>query len=504
MDGERILHSAAQYARATVPVGVAAGLSAALRDVVEVSDIAMAFLVAIVAAATVLGRGPAIFASVLAVAVFDFLFVPPFLTFKVDELRYLVTFAVMICAGLVTSSLIDRLRKQTADAHAREHQTAALYALTRALAGARDAAAIAVVADAELRRVLGCRAILFVPDASAAAGTRCLDGETGPLPLDEAALDAVHWALWHGRPAGAGQDQLSDAPVLAQPLGEPDRILGVLAVVPAPSESQHQLLDGLVAQIALALERATLTAAAEKARLHAETEEMRSSILSAVSHDLRTPIGSVLGAATTLLDESGSLTREQREELTETIRDEATRLARLVANLLDMSRVESPGFEIDKEWVPVEELVGAVLSRLEPRLEGRDITLRVSPSALAQVDPVLLDVVLSNLLENVLKHTPDGSPIRIEAHSTRHGVQLEVADRGPGIRSGSETRIFEKFARESPAAGGVGLGLAICRGIVRAHGGTIVAAHREGGGARFVIDIPHTDEPPDLLVEATG
>jgi len=226
--------------------------------------------------------------------------------------------------------------------------------------------------------------------------------------------------------------------------------------------------------------------------------------LSSVSHDLRTPIGAVLGAATTLLDSGETIAREQRTELTVTIRDEAARLGRLVGNLLDMSRVESAGLEVKKEWVPLEEVVGAALTRLGARLDGREILTEVPSDVLAALDPVLFEQLLYNLLENALKHTPGGTPITVRAKSDSERVSIFVEDRGPGLAPGTEVRIFEKLVRAGGAGGGVGLGLAICRAIALAHGGTIDARARPGGGASFRVTLPRGGEPPAMPAETDG
>ena len=230
---------------------------------------------------------------------------------------------------------------------------------------------------------------------------------------------------------------------------------------------------------------------------------MRNTLLSTVSHDLRTPLAAITGAATTLRDDWASVPAAQRKELLETVCEEAERLERLVGNLLDMTRVEAGGLRLKREWVPLEELIGAALTRLEPRLTGRPIhTALPEDLPLVSVDPVLLQQVLVNLLENAAKYTPPGSAIDIEAEAAEATVVLRVADHGPGIAAGDEERVFEKFYRGAQVGGhGVGLGLAICRGIVEAHGGTIRAESRPGGGALFRIALP-LGRAPELPPEA--
>ena len=239
------------------------------------------------------------------------------------------------------------------------------------------------------------------------------------------------------------------------------------------------------------------TEAAREARARAEAEETRSAILSAVSHDVRTPLAVITGAATTLLDDGDRLDAEQRTELLRSVTEEAARMERLVANVLEMTRLEA-GERLVKEWVPVEEIVGSALTRLEGRLEGRAVTTRLPASPLrVAVDPVLFEHVLLNLLDNAAKHTPPATPIEIEARAEGEALALEVADRGPGIAEADRARVFEKFHRGAGEPRGSGLGLAICRGIVRAHGGTIEALAREGGGAVLRVVLPAFDRVPE-------
>jgi two-component system sensor histidine kinase KdpD len=223
-----------------------------------------------------------------------------------------------------------------------------------------------------------------------------------------------------------------------------------------------------------------------------QTEQMRSSLLSAMSHDLRTPLASITGAASTLRSQNDRLPLETKQELLESISDEAQRLSRLVGNLLDMTRFESGGVELRRDLYPLEEIVGTVLQRMEPQLQGRTIITDLAENLpMVFVDDVLLGQVLWNLLENAAKYTPAGSPLELAAFDEQDAVIIEVRDRGPGIPPGEEERIFEKFYRgKSDSVRGAGLGLPICRAIVQAHRGTIQALAREGGGTTFRVSLP--------------
>jgi two-component system sensor histidine kinase KdpD len=252
-----------------------------------------------------------------------------------------------------------------------------------------------------------------------------------------------------------------------------------------------QLLEVFANQTALAIERTQNQHAAEAARMRMQTEEMRSSLLSAVSHDLRTPLASITGAASTLRSQGEKLPPEVRQELLESISEEAERLSRLVSNLLDMTRLES-GIELRRDLCPLEEIVGAVLQRIERQLEGREVTTHLPDTLpLVYVDDVLLGQVFLNLLENAIKYTAPGRPLEIGAEAGEGAVTVEIRDRGPGFTPGEEQRVFEKFYRgNAKGVRGAGLGLAICRAIVEAHHGTIEALNREGGGAIVRIRLP--------------
>lgn len=276
---------------------------------------------------------------------------------------------------------------------------------------------------------------------------------------------------------------------------------GAVAVEGGTTRDDRPYVDAFAAQIAASLERARLAEVAHDASLRVEAEQLRNSLLSSVSHDLRTPLAVITGNASTLLEER--VPPDVRRELTETIVEEADRLARLVRNLLDMTRLEAGAVHVKKEWTPLEEVVGSALERMGAALDGRPVETKLPDDLpLVAFDPVLVQQVLVNLLENAVKYTPRGSPVTIAAERKDGVVEVTVADRGPGIPAGEEERVFEKFHRaEKGRGGGVGLGLTICRGIVVAHGGRIWAKSRDGGGTAFVFTLPIEGEPPALAAE---
>jgi two-component system sensor histidine kinase KdpD len=329
--------------------------------------------------------------------------------------------------------------------------------------------------------------------------------------MDATELAVSQWVHEHGQVAGQGTDTLPGASGLYLPLTGSRGTVGVLGLRPqdprslrAP-EQLHQL-ETFASQTALAIERARLAEEAEQAQVRAETERLRNSLLSSVSHDLRTPLASITGAASTLLEGESRLDAGTRRDLLEALHEEADRLNRLVQNLLEMTRLESGALQLHTEWHSVEEVVGAALGRFGKALARRPVTTRVPADLpLVPMDDVLIEQVLINLVDNVLKYTPAESPVEVSAEDTGTAVLVEVADRGPGLPPGEERRIFEKFhrAEATRSVRGAGLGLAICQGIVRAHGGRIWAENRPGGGIAIRFTLPLKEAPP-VLSEPDG
>jgi two-component system, OmpR family, sensor histidine kinase KdpD len=485
----------AGYPVAAAAVAAVTAMSWLTRPLLDLPDLAMLYLLVIILVAVRYGRGPSVLASGLSIACFDFFFVPPFFTFAVANVRHALTFATMFGVGQLISGLTLRIKHQELSARDREARTASLYALSRALAATTGDAEAAEVLAAHAGEVFHTAAgVVLAPRAEA------LTMRGGPVPFEASEQGVARWVLEHGRPAGAGTDTLPGARITCVPLRCGSSVLGVLALHEqrAMDVEARAFLETFVRQGALAIERAQLAEEAKSAALRVRVEEMRSSLLSAVSHDLRTPLAAITGAATTLRDESATVPEPARRELLAAICDEAERMERLVSNLLDMTRLESGGLRVKREWVPLEEMVGSALARLESRLQGRDVSVRL-PADLPMwsVDPVLTEQVLVNLIENAIKYTPAGSPLEVSAGADDATVHVEVADRGPGLGPEALLRVFEKFYRGPHVGiGGVGLGLPICKGMVEAQGGTITAANRAGGGAVFRVTMPRVGDAP--------
>ncbi|HWB08299.1 MAG TPA: sensor histidine kinase KdpD [Pirellulales bacterium] len=488
-----------QYARAMGVVAVCGAVDALIfRQHLAESNLVMVFLLGVAYVAARYGRGPAILASIASVLAFDFFFVRPYLTFAVSDTQYVLTFMVMLGIAVLISTLMSRIRDQAQISRQRARRTEALYHMSHRLTGQVGTHQLANVALQQLTANYAGEVAIFLPDEE--KRLRIATGSHAEFTLRENEAAVAQWVFAHQQPAGLGTSTLPSAHALYLPLAGSQGSVGVLAIRPADPEQllvydQRQLLETFARQIALALERELLAAQVQAVLLQAETERLRSSLLASVSHDLRTPLAVITGASSSLLESEEGLSPETRRELYQTIYDDANRLSRLVDNLLDMTRIESGSVVVNKQEHFIEEVVGSALSRLGKQLAGRQVATHVSPDLpLVPLDDMLIEQVLTNLLENVQKYTPPGSPIDVSAWLENRHVLIEVADRGPGLPDDELDKVFEKFYRGQAAAldgrRGAGLGLAICKAIVTAHGGRIWADNRPGGGARFCFSLP--------------
>ena len=469
----------------------------------ELTNLTMVYLLGVVIVALEWGRGPAILAAALSVATFDFFFVPPRFTMAVSDTEYLITFAGLLVVGLVLSALASRVREQVRAARQREASTAALYALSRDLAAASTheeiLAAIARHVGTAFDRMV---AIFTVKDGRPEVAYR---GPEFPLTENESAVAA--WVMQHGEPAGRGTETLPAARGRYVPLKTAEGIKGVLGVVPqtggtALGPDQEQLLQAFGSQAALALERVQTATATQRRELSRETEKLQTAVLNSISHDLRTPLASVSGALSSLLDGDTHHDDATQRALLETAKDGADRLTHLVTNLLDMTRVEAGALSLRKEPGDIEDLVGAALAQLGSRGREREIEFDIPPDLPSvPMDFALMTQALSNVLDNALKYAASERPIRIEARTVGGEVYVSVADRGPGIPEPDLVRIFDKFQRAEhpPNEAGLGLGLTISKGIIEAHGGRIWAANRPDGGAVVTFALQYVlGEPGEI------
>lgn len=465
------------------------------------ANLLVVYLIGIVVLAVRVGRGPALVGASLSVLAFDSLFLRPSIEISASDTQYFVTLAVMVALAVLISDQSQRIRKQARAARKRERWTAALYALSRELAGATRVDDVLSISARHLGALFDSAVGALLPDDTGRLVTRF----TSLCPSDNSldASDISRWVWERSEPAGPGTSNFPEANAWYLPLVASHQTVGILVMRPHRTplddlQALRPLAEQCATRVALAIERQSLLEEAQQARLRLETERIRNAFLSAVSHDLRTPMAAIKGSATSLIEGHRTLDDATRLELAEAIRDEVDRLTRLINNLLDMTRLES-GWKIRREWHPLEEIVGVALTTLESQLGGRQVSTELpSDLPLIMADGVLIQQLLVNLLENAVKYTPPGTPIEVSAATADGVVTVTVADRGPGLATDDLTRAFEKFYRGPGAtADGLGLGLSICQSIVDAHGGRMWAENRAGGGVMFRFRLP-ASVPPQM------
>jgi two-component system sensor histidine kinase KdpD len=484
------------YLAAVAACSTVALVATPLLGVLELTNIVMLFLLAVIGVALLWGRGPAVLAAFYGVALFDFFFVPPRFTFAVSDAQYLVTFGVMLVVALVVGQLTAGLKVQAEAATQREQRVRGLYDMSRDLSGALMVDQVAEIGARFLLTEFGARSALLVADASDR-----LQSVAGATTMVD--MGVAQWAYDRGEPAGRGTDTLPASGCLVLPLKAPMRLRGVLAIEPADARlwgpEQRRVLDTCASLIAISLERIHYIDVAQSTTLQMESERLRNSLLSAISHDLRTPLAALMGLADSLALTRPPLSGAQ-QEIAESMRQSVLRMNAQVANLLDMARLESGAVQLNLQWQPLEEAVGSALAATRSMLAGRPVKVKLADGLpLLHLDASLIERVLINVLENAAKYTPAGSPIEISGRATDDQVELWVDDHGPGLPPNREEAIFEKFerGRKESATPGVGLGLAICRAILRAHGGDVRGQTRPKGGARFIVTLPRGEPPID-------
>lgn len=469
-----------------------------LRSILEPASILMSYMLGVFLVASRYGRGASLTASLLSPPVFAYYFAPPIFSFAISDLENIVGLAIMIVVASLTSNLLDRARSQAEIARQRENRANALYRLSRALSDAQSREAIATLAAERIRDEFGAEAVIVPADENRRLPASF--AEVGPGFDAEAA-----------RQAFAANSTRHSQGAAYYPLAGSQTVFGVLLVRAEPSSrlahpealALFETFRNLVGQ---ALERLYLAERAREAGLQVQAEALRNALLSAISHDLRTPLTRISGAAGALIDNADRLSAAERQEFYRAVFDEAQRMAELTSKILDMARLSSGVITLHCEWNALEEIVGSALTRLDKALRERPVRTQIPDSLpLLWFDAVLFEQVLANLIENAIKYTPPGSPIDIGAELATDSLQLTVTDYGAGIPDGMQQKIFDKFYRLSGETehGGVGLGLALCRTIIAAHGGRIRATNVAGKGAAFIIDLP-LREPPALDWGETG
>lgn len=490
------------YLGATLVIALTTLLTSPAHALLGLTNCVMLLLLAAVIAAWRFGPGPGNLAAVLAVASFDVFFVPPRFSFAVADLHYTVTFGVMLAVALLVGQLTARLSFQARAAAGREQRIRALFEMARDLSSALTLEQTADISRRFIARVFDCDSALLLLDDSGSVSAA--PGSELPPGID---LSIASWTVDHQSPAGLTTTTLPAASALYLPLKAPMRTRGALAVIPRerawlPNPEQERLLETSAALIAIAVERIHFITVAQHALVHMESERLRNSLLSALSHDLKTPL-TVLAGLSEALTLAGPPLPTEQAGIAESIREEALRTSTLVVNLLDMARLQSGNVALKREWQPLEELLGIALRARASLLTLHEVQIALPEDLpLIECDTLLMERVFCNLLENAAKYTPPGSHLMISARVDDRCCEIVFADDGPGLPAGREEALFEKFIRGNAesAIPGVGLGFSIARAIVNAHGGTITAANAAEGGARIVIRLP-LGTPPSVPAE---
>jgi two-component system sensor histidine kinase KdpD len=484
------------YGLAAAACALTALVAKPLSAWLDQANIVMLFLLVVFLLALRLGKGPALLAAFLCVALFDFYFVPPHLSFAVEDAQYLVTFAVMLAVALITGQMVARLNAQAEEVLRREARTRALYDMARELAGVLLPSQVADILRIFLRGAMRADTCLFLPDADGHLQAM----ETNSITLPDSTLPRR--AFQREEPLELlGATGRGEA-VLYLPLKAPMRTRGVLevAIDAATLRRERPLLDTVASLAALTLERLHYVEVAQATEVRMASERLRASILSSLSHDLRTPLTALVGLADTLTLPADM--PEQHRETARALRDQALRLSGMVTNLLDLARLSAGGVKPRKDWHSLEEVVGSAIQWLGTALDRHPVRTELPADLpLLEFDPVLLERVLANLLDNALKYSPPGRPITIAARLVDKMAELEVRDGGPGFPP--HVALAEAFSRgeAESAQPGVGLGLAICKVIVEAHGGALILDNPQEGGARARLTLP-LGSPPAVEEEA--
>jgi two-component system sensor histidine kinase KdpD len=487
-----------------------------------IANISMLYLIAVLAVAVIFGSWPAVVASVAAFLAFDFFFVEPLHTFTVSDPEEWVSLLLFLLTAIVTGQLAASQRRRAQEAEQREHEAVVLYDVVRLITEPELQQALREVAE-RLRCELDLAAVAIEASDTTGSTTRVAVGEDEALHIIQVARGEPAQVLAKGpAPTGAARgapgrwvriSPTSRRRALAAgersrlrlvPLSVQERRIGALLLVSrtgalAFGQADDRLLSAVAAQIGVAVERARLRREATDAEILRRTDELKTALLNAVSHDLRTPLASIIASAGSLLQDDVDWTLEERREFAQAIEEEAQRLNRIVGNLLDLSRLEGGSLRPERGWYDLGALLDDVVGRLRPLTAKHGVTVSV-PENLPPIhlDYVEIDQVLTNLIENAVKYTPAGAPIEVTVRQDPGEVRVIVADRGSGIPEAALPHLFESFYRVDtggPRPQGQGVGLAVVKGLVEAHGGRIQAANRAGGGAAFTFTLPLEDAP---------
>jgi two-component system, OmpR family, sensor histidine kinase KdpD len=488
-------------------VAIALGIGLLVKHFIAVQSVSLVFLTAVLTSAITWGLLPSLFAAIASMLAYNFFFLPPLYTLTVADPENVIALFFFLVVAVIVSNLTARTRSQILATRSRAKTTAELYAFSRKVAGIGALDDLLWATAYQVSSMLNVRTVLLMP-VKDREGLEVASGYPPEDQLDDSDMAAARWTWEHNRSAGRGADTLPGGKRLFLPLRTGSGPVGVIGIdrdTPGPllTPDERRLLDALADQAAVAIERISLARGLAEARVLAETERLRAALLTSISHDLRTPLASILGAVSTLRSFPQRYSASERDELLATLQEEAERLNRFVSNLLDMTRLESGAVELKLELIDVAEIVGSALQRAGNVLAGHHVEVELdSHLPMLRIDAVLFEQVLFNLLDNAAKYSPSGSRIDVRASRDGELIEIEVVDEGPGIPPADLERIFDKFYRvqaQDRRRAGTGLGLAICRGFVEALGGSIVARNRrDRSGAVLTIRMPVV---PEVAVE---
>jgi two-component system sensor histidine kinase KdpD len=491
-----------RYAWALAISALTTAITYAMDPFFALPNIVMTYLASSAFVGIKFGRGPAALACLANVILLAVFFVPPRFMLTMSDLQYLVTFTVMLIVAVTMANLMGSVRRQIRATGDRERRTALLYAMSRDLSATRGVANMSRIAVRHIVEVFDCNAAVLLPDATG----KLQRPDEAPIEgsFRNADLSVAQWVFDHGPRGGLGSDHRPESPAMYLLLTHEQQRFGVLAVLPQTKRrllapEQTRLLEAFAEQLSLAVERAGLSAAAEAGRVAAETESLRNTLLASISHDLRTPLAAIAGASSTLAERGRELDDDIRTQLARSIEAKAVEMSEIVSNVLDLMRFESGQITLRRDLHALDDLIGSALGRVEERLRSHPVRIDLpNDLPVLHVDGTLIVQALANIFDNAAKYTPAEAVVHIRARLEAERVLVEIDDEGPGFPAVDRERLFDKFSRgqDEGAVAGAGLGLAICRAIVHAHGGTIRATDRPGGGARVEFDLPTTAGSP--------
>ena len=496
------------YVFALVATTAATGLGFLIDQWLPVANISVAYLMAVLVVATRAGLKPAILSSICGFLAFNFFFTEPRWSFAISDTQNILTIVFFLIAAVIVSNMASRLRTQVEATRESARRTSNLYDFGRKVTAAATLDDVLWAVVHHVAATIHGKSLVLLPSEQ---GLKIAAGYPPEDQLDDKSAAAAEWAWTHAKPAGRGSATLPASLWLFLPLKTARGAVGVAGVqmmedADLPSPEQTRLLETLADQAAIAIERTTLVADIETARLATERERLRSALLSSLSHDLRTPLVSIMGAASSLIDYDDKLDSDSRHDLAQTIQDEAERLNRFVQNLLDMTRLGAGALKPKADWADLRDVVGAAVERARRLTRAHLIRVDIDPRMpLLCIDPILIEQVFFNLLDNACKYAPVETAVKVWARLTPDHIAIEVADQGPGIPAEDREKVFDMFyrvAQSDSQTAGTGLGLAICRGIIEAHGGTIRAEPGlHGAGTCILIHLPL---PPEIDLTAAA